>query len=190
MRHDKHGVYSVGLLSVSHFMSDFFNNFLPPLLPVVMANLGLSITAGGILVMISSLSSSILQPLLGYFVDRRGYAWLILLTIPASALFICLAGLAPSYALLAACIALSGLASSVFHPLASSLVSRVAAPENKGLAMSVFIGGGNFGFALAPAAIVYFLVNFGPAKLPWLVLPALALSLALYARGLHCVEVR
>jgi FSR family fosmidomycin resistance protein-like MFS transporter len=181
--------YSVALLSAGHFFSDFYNNFLPVLLPVVMATLGISLTSAGLLVMIYSVSASILQPICGYFIDKSGYTWLILFTLPAGALFICLAGYAPNYAALVACMILGGLGSSVFHPLGSSLVSKVTQPKNKGLAMSAFIGGGNFGFAIAPAIVIFFLVDFGIRSLPWLILPPIALSMAFYLHGLHRIEL-
>lgn len=185
----RQNAYSVALLTAGHFFSDFYNNFLPVLLPVVMATLGISLTSAGVLVMIYSFSSSILQPICGYFIDKSGYTWLILFTLPTGALFICLAGFAPSYAALVVCMLLGGLGSSVFHPLGSSLVSKVTLPENKGITMSVFIGGGNFGFAVAPAIVIFILVEFGVRSLPWLILPPAALSLAYYLHGLHRVKL-
>lgn len=183
------GALPLALLTAGHFFSDFYANFLPALLPVVMANLGLSLTAGGLLVMVYSFTSSILQPLSGYLIDRHGYTWLVIATLPVSAVAICFSALAPGYAVLVACVALAGLGSSVFHPLATSIISKFTPAEGKGLAMSVFIGGGNFGFGLAPAVVIYWLVTFGPVGLPWLILPALLLAGAyLYCR-LHRVDL-
>jgi MFS transporter, FSR family, fosmidomycin resistance protein len=68
-------------------------------------------------------------------------------------------------------------------------VSKVSLPENKGLSMAVFIGGGNFGFALAPLIVVYYLLEFGLQSLPWLILPAVIFSLACYFFGLHRVPL-
>ncbi len=177
------------LLTLGHFFSDFYSNFLPALLPVLLSHLGLSLAAGGFLVMVYSFTSCVLQPLSGYYIDKRGYTWLILVTLPASALTICFSAFAPSYPVLVAFIALAGLGSSVFHPLASSLVNRVTPPESKGVAMSIFIGGGNLGFGLAPAIVIYWLLAFGPGGLPWLIIPAVLLTAAYFRQRLHRVSL-
>ena len=181
--------YSVFLLTTGHFFSDFYSNFLPGLLPLVMASLGISLGSAGVLVMVAAVSSSILQPVCGYYIDKSGYTWLLLITIPASAIFICIIGFAPTYLAMVACIVLSGIGCSIFHPLGSSLTGKIASPESKGLALSVFIGGGNIGFAIAPAVIIIILAEFGIRTLPWLILPPFALSLAYYLHGLHRVKL-
>lgn len=180
----------IALLSAGHFFSDFYNTFLPALLPAVTANLALSLTATGSLIMVYSLTSSILQPVLGYYIDKHGWTWLILLTIPASALFICLAGLVTTYWQLFACITLAGLASSLFHPLGSAMLNRATNAGNKGIAMALFIGGGNIGVAVAPAFVLYFLYRFGTEQLLWLALPGALLGLACYFGHVHQIPVR
>lgn len=184
---DKPWSYRVFLLTSGHFLSDFYSNFLPALLPFVLSTLGLSLTSGGLLVMIHAFMSSVLQPIFGYYVDKSGYTWLMLLTLPASAIFISVAGLADNYAVLFLFVSLSGLGSSLFHPLASSLVSKVTMPQSKGIAMAVFIGGGNFGYALAPAAVIFILVNYGASFLPWLIIPGLLLTVLFYINDLHSI---
>lgn len=179
----------VALLGAGHFFSDFYANFLPALLPLVMTKLGMSLTVSGMLVMAYSVISSMLQPLAGYVIDKYGYAWLILITTPVSAVFICLAGLADSQLALFVVVGVAGLGSSVFHPLAASLMGKVVTNETKGTAMSVFIFGGNAGFALAPAIILYCLEAAGTASLLWLIIPGLAVTWATFAAGLHKVDI-
>ncbi|SDF59587.1 MFS transporter [Sporolituus thermophilus] len=179
----------VALLAAGHFLSDFYVTFLPGLLPVMIEKLGMSLTLSGLLVMVYSFASNIVQPICGYYIDKSGYTWLILLTIPVSAVFICLSGLAPSPAILFAFITLSGLASSLFHPLGSALLGKVSSEQNKGLAMAVFIGGGNFGVAAAPAIVIFFLMRYGPENLLWLAAPGLLLTLAYYFAGLHRIRL-
>lgn len=178
----------VWLLTAGHFLSDFYVSFLPALLPVVIASLGLSLTAGGILVMINSFTA-ILQPLFGYYIDKHGYTWLVLLTMPISAVFICLAGLAPTFGTLFICILMAGLGGSLFHPLGSSLMGKVTTAESKGLSMSIFIGGGNIGVAIAPAVVIFFILTFGVASLLWLIVPSLFLTLAYYCYGVHRIPL-
>ncbi|MBQ5636637.1 MAG: MFS transporter, partial [Selenomonadales bacterium] len=77
-----HSWYFLTLLTVGHFFSDFYVNFLPILLPFAISQLGLSLTLSGILTMIFSVASNLLQPVCGYYIDRSGYTWLLLWTIP------------------------------------------------------------------------------------------------------------
>lgn len=185
----KSTVFQVSLLGAGHFFSDFYANFLPALLPVVMIKLGLSLTLSGMLVMAYSVLSCVLQPIFGYIIDKYGYSWLILVTTPVSATFICLAGLADSKLTLFLLVGLAGLGSSVFHPLAASLMGKVVTSETKGTAMSVFVFGGNVGFAVAPAVIMYCLHTAGTASLVWLIIPALIVTAACYLAGLHKVDI-
>lgn len=171
-----HSWYLLALLTIGHFLSDFYVNFLPILLPFAISQLGLSLTLSGMLTMIFSITSNLLQPVCGYYIDRSGYSWLLLWTIPLTAIFICFAGIAPTIPILFAAVTFSGLASSVFHPLASSMTTKVIRPEVKGLAVSIFVGGGNFGFALAPIILTYFFATFSLDAIMWLTLPGLILT--------------
>ncbi|WP_371375634.1 MFS transporter [Sporomusa aerivorans] len=182
-------IYNVSLLGAGHFFSDFYANFLPALLPLVMAKLGLSLTLSGMLVMTYSVISSVLQPLSGYIIDRYGYAWLILVTTPVSAIFICIAGLAGNITTLFLLVAIAGLGASVFHPLAASLMGKVVTAQTKGTAMAVFVFGGNLGYAVAPAATLYFLSIGGTGGLLWLIIPGLIVTAASYLAGLHKVDI-
>lgn len=184
----KHESMYVWLLTAGHFLSDFYVSFLPVLLPVVMTSLGLSLTAGGILVMVNSFTA-ILQPLFGYYMDKHGYTWLVLLTMPISAVFICLAGLTPTFGTLFICILMAGLGGSLFHPLGSSLIGKITSVESKGLSMSIFIGGGNIGVAIAPAVVLFLILNFGVVSLLWLILPSLFLTVAYYLYGIHRIPL-
>lgn len=183
------GWYCLFLLTAGHFLSDFYANFLPALLPVVITKLGLSLTLSGLLVMVFAITSSMLQPICGYFVDRSGYTWLLLTTLPISALFICFSSLSTNTAMLFGAVAFSGIATSLFHPLGSSLVGKTTSISRKSVAMSIFIGGGNLGYALAPAIIIYFLVHYGLDYLPLLIIPSIILTLAFYISGLQRINL-
>lgn len=174
-------------MTAGHFGNDFYANFLPALLPFILSSLDLSLTIGGLLIMVSSMASSLLQPVFGYFLDRSGSTWPILVTLPGSALFIAMAGLMPNPVLLFLCIACAGFCSAIFHPLGSGLLGKVMTSDNKGLAMSLFVGGGNFGFASAPAVVMYFVLHFGMPSLFWLSLPGILLTFFYYKLGLHRV---
>lgn len=179
----------IALLSAGHFLSDFYNTFLPALLPAATTSLGLSLTTAGSLVMIFSFTASILQPIFGYYIDKHGWSWLIIWTIPVSGLFICLAGMATTVWQLTLCVTLSGLSLSLFHPLGSAMLGKATDEQNKNLAMSLFIGGGNIGVAIAPAIVLAFLFYIGSDYLLWLAIPGIAIGLAFYLTGVHKIPL-
>lgn len=180
-------MYHVTLLTGGHFLSDFYCNFLPILLPFLIPQFGLSLTMSGLLVMVFSFAANALQPVFGYLVDKSSIPWLLLLTVPGAAFFICLTGYATNAFLLFLLIIFTGLAIAIFHPLGSTLTAKVAAPPKLGLSLSIYVAGGNIGFALAPLTLVYFTQAYGLKSLPVLILPALLLSLLYYHSRLHTV---
>lgn len=194
MRIDKraarHNWYAVTLLSFGHFFSDFYANFLPALLPIIMPKLGLSLTASGLLVMILSFTSNVLQPFFGYLMDKKNLNWLLLVTVPGSAIFICYTGLVETQFMLFLLVGLSGLAVSIFHPLGSSLLSKVSSSKKLGLSVSLFVAGGNLGFAFAPIILVYFTEIYGLSSLPILIIPSLILAFTYYQSGLYKPQLR
>ncbi len=180
---------SIILLSLGHFFSDFYNNFLPILLPFIVLKLNLSLTLSGIIVMVYMVISNMLQPIFGYFVDRKELTWVLLWTLPISAVFICFIALIDNLGLLLVCLTFAAIGSSLFHPIGTSMLGKLAPEENKSTAMALFIGGGNFGFAIAPAAIVFFMYHFAIESLLLLAIPAFFLSLFYFQQSLHKIKL-
>lgn len=177
--------YHTLLLASGHLLNDFYCNFLPILLPLLTLRLDLSLTMSGLLVMLLSVTANVLQPFLGYLMDKYNLNRLLLLAIPFGAVCICSAGYIKNTPMLFLAVGLSGIATAVYHPLGSSLLSKAAVPERLGLALSLFVAGGNIGFALAPLALVWFTTAYSLEALPLLILPSLFLSLLYYQARLY-----
>ena len=141
-------------LTVSHLANDAYVAFLHPLLPRLMDKLDLSITLAAVLTMTLSLTSSLPQPVMGYLADRVGRRWLVALGPIVSGVFLSLIGLAPSFSMLVAVLALGGLGSAVYHPPAVSLAGRISEGKGSGLRVSIFSFGGHLGFAIGPLTAV------------------------------------
>ncbi|MDD6133766.1 MAG: MFS transporter [Selenomonadaceae bacterium] len=178
------------LLSAGHMLNDFYCNFLPILLPIIMPKIGLSLTLSGLLVMVMSITSNILQPVFGYFMDRHNWHRVLVPVLPLGAACICIIGFVESKALLFLLIALTGLSVSLFHPLGSTLVEKSVAAKNLASSMSYYIAGGNFGFAFAPIALVAFTEAQPLTALPWLILPSLLLAWILSCSELSTISTR
>lgn len=187
-RGQKQAYVQIGLLSAGHFFNDFYCNFLPILIPILIPKLGLSLTLSGILVMVMSFSANVLQPFFGYFMDKYNFNRLMPLIIPFGAIFICMTSRADNFIVLAVLIALSGLAVSTFHPMAAGLTSRVSPDSRISSCMSLFIAGGNLGFAVAPILLVYFMDSMGMEMLPLLIIPAVLLGLLIQLSGVSKVR--
>jgi FSR family fosmidomycin resistance protein-like MFS transporter len=139
-------------IAASHLTLELTNNFLPVAYPLFIEELGLSYAQIGIVALVSTSASTILQPLFGYLSDRFDSRLLLLLSVVWIGTIMGLAGLAPSYALLILIVGLGGLGSAAFHPAAASLATA-AAGRRRGAAMSLFSVGGNLGAALSPLLI-------------------------------------
>ena len=53
------------LATAGHFVNDFYNGFLAPLLPIIVIKLNISLALAGLLISIFSISNSLLQPIAG-----------------------------------------------------------------------------------------------------------------------------
>lgn len=179
-----HKYHLILLLAGGHLLNDFYCNFLPVLLPLIMPKLDMSITMSGLLIMVMSITSNVLQPVFGYYMDKHDLSRLLVPAIPFGALFICSIGFVESKYLLFLVIALTGLSVSAFHPLGSSLVSKAADSKSIGFALSLYVAGGNIGFACAPIVIVSFTQNTSLDFLPVLIIPSLFISIAYYCSKL------
>ena len=64
-------------LAAGHLGTDFANGALPALLPFLTDRFSLSYTLAAVLMLASTASSSLVQPLFGLWSDRRGAIWLL-----------------------------------------------------------------------------------------------------------------
>src|SRR5687767_8111918 len=87
----------LGLLSLGHMVIDINGGAIPALLPFLKASLALSYTTSGVIILMSNITSSLVQPLFGYFADKSARRWLLPVSVIFSALGIGLTGLTNSY---------------------------------------------------------------------------------------------
>ncbi len=172
----KYGTVSV--LSIAHLINDTYSNFLPQMLPFLIAVTGFGYAKATFLVSVFTLSSSIVQPLLGYFVDRQGKSWLLYVGTLWMTVFLSLMGLTTNYWFLVMLSALAGLGTATFHPQATSLLGEVSG-NRKGFMMSTFMAMGNTGFALSPVVFIPLLDRTGLSGTLYLLIPGILVSLFL-----------
>ena len=147
------------LLSLGHLVTDISQGALPALLPFLKEALGLSYTAAGLVLLVSNLTSSIIQPLFGLISDRRPKPVLIPLGILMAAVGISLSGLSPNYLTLLVLVVFCGLGVAAFHPEGFK-TAHFFIGERKATGMSLFAVGGNLGFALGPFTLTWLVTHF------------------------------
>ncbi len=147
-------------LSVCHCCNDALQAVVNSLYPVIKNDLALDFVQIGILTLCYQLSASVLQPLMGLYLDRKPNPWFI--TLAACFTFVglvCLA-YANTYASVVVAVILVGAGSSIVHPEASRLTS-LASAGRKGLAQSIFQVGGNLGSSIGPLLAALIIAPYG-----------------------------
>jgi FSR family fosmidomycin resistance protein-like MFS transporter len=164
-------------LSIVHFSGDFYSSFISPLFPVFIDKLGLSLAQVGFLAGLSRFLMFIVQPISGYWADRRPSRSYILIGLLMPILFIPLAGMATSFYGLLFCIVIGSTGSSLFHPPVTGMVPQYAG-RNLGLAMSIYNTAGTLAFGVGPIFITWYVARFGLRAMPMTM--AIGLSIWIY----------
>jgi len=140
----------IGLVSVAHGFSHFFQLCIPPLFPLLKDEFGASYAELGAVMAAFYAVSGLAQTAAGFCVDRLGARTILLAGMALIAGGILIAGLVPALAWLGVAAAMAGLGNSVFHPADLALLNGKVEPRRLGHAFSVHGILGNIGWALAP----------------------------------------
>ncbi len=144
----------IALVSGGHFLSHFYILALPPLFPLLKAELGVSYAALGAALTAYNLASGLAQTPAGFLVDRVGAARVLIAGLAIEAAAIGVLGLTASYAALVVLLFVAGLGDSVFHPADYAILSARVARRRLGRAFSIVTFAGYLGFAVAPSVMV------------------------------------
>ncbi len=140
---------SVLASSLGHFSVDMYSGMLPLILLIVKSPLGLSYAQVGLLSMAFSLSSSLSQPLFGWIGDRRYSRFLAVAGVAAISVSMGTMRFAGDFLSLLLLATIGGLGAGAFHPQGAVLASRTTL-ASRGAAMSLYMLGGNAGYAFGP----------------------------------------
>ena len=151
----------IGVVSLAHGCSHFYQLALPPLFPLIHRFEGYNYTELGVVVVALYLASALCQPAAGFLVDRYGARRLLLCGLAIQSGATALIGMIPSYEGLFVLAIVGGVGNSVFHPCDYSVMSATITERRLGRAYSVHMLGGFLGYALAPAVITVLGTAFG-----------------------------
>jgi len=159
---NKKAIFAIFLI---HFIGDFFQSFIRPLLPVMANKFELSLAQVGLITGIATFMAFLIQPFFGYLADRYKTRRILLVGSFAGAICIPMVGLAPYFWIVLVLIGLGSISSAIYHPTAAGMVSVYAGPRT-GLAMSIFGLGGTLGFTLGPIVCSGYVTLMGLQRLP------------------------
>jgi FSR family fosmidomycin resistance protein-like MFS transporter len=174
-------------VSFAHFAHDVFTSLLPPLLPLVIGAMGISLLQAGSLVVATQLPS-LLNPWIGYVTDRwRIQRWLLVFAPGTTGVIICLIGLAPGYGILVMLLLTAGFSVAALHVSGPVMIRQFAGPL-VGRGMGFFMFAGEMARTLSPLIAVQLVALFGLHGI-WRLAPvAVASSLVLWWRLPRDVE--
>lgn len=167
-------------ISLIHLLNDSLQAVIPAAFPVLQQSMSLTYAQIGLLSFTLSMTSSVLQPVVGLYTDKRPTPRLLALGMMMSMIGMIGIALAPSYLLVILAIFFVGLGSAVFHP-EGSRVAYMASGGRRGFAQSIYQVGGNAGSAMAPLLTALLFVPFGQFGAIWCTgLALLAIPVCLY----------
>jgi MFS transporter, FSR family, fosmidomycin resistance protein len=166
-------VLGAASIALAHAVNDSYAYILPPLLPVLLTQAGITLSMGAALVAVNMLASSILQPVFGHWADQSGGGrWMAWTGVLLSGCGAAALGLVPGFAGMGLAMLAAGVGAALFHPVSAALVASAAPPSQRGFWMSAYISAGNVGLGLGPLLVGLVLVN-GDLSRTWLLcLPA------------------
>ena len=138
-------------LSVGHLVVDFASGSVPALIPFLTEKFDLNYAFAAMLLLASTASSSVVQPLFGLRSDRHGALWLIPGGAALAAFGVGLAAVSPTYFLVLVLVLVGGIGVAAFHPEGAKFAAY-ASGRDLARGMSYFNIGGNSGYAFGAYA--------------------------------------
>jgi MFS transporter, FSR family, fosmidomycin resistance protein len=173
-------VRAMTALAGGHLAVDFAGGALFVLIPYLHDEFHLSYTLAAVLVLCSTVSGSLVQPLFGLWSDRRGAIWLIPVGTAAGGIGMALASISPAYGLVVLFVIVSGLGTAAFHPEGSKFAAYVSG-RRRASGMAFFSVGGNLGFGLGALAAAVLVHTLGLDGGLLLAVPSVVVAAVLFA---------
>lgn len=174
-------------VSVGHFSNDFYMNLIPPILFAFGIELGLSLSQQSVIAFIIMTGGSLLQPVIGYLLDKVGKSSYLIFSILWIAIGMSITGLITNYYMLLVVGGLSAIGSAVYHPLGSSIVANLST-GSRGKSLSVFMTIGGFAAAITPMISIPIVNSFGLKYLVLFAIPGLITALFLKTANVDKIE--
>lgn len=168
------------IIGLCHLLNDSLQAVVPAMFPILEKSMGLSYTQLGLITFSLNMVSSVMQPIIGLFTDRKPKPFALPIGLSATLAGVLGLAFAPGFGWVVLSVIFIGIGSAVFHP-EGSRVAHMAAGTRRGLAQSIYQVGGNTGQALAPLITALILVPLGQNGASWFAfVAAIAVILLVY----------
>lgn len=138
-------------VSVSHLFHDIYTAFLAPMLPLLIARFGLSLSVAGMMDVVRKIPS-LFNPFVGLLADRISVKYFVILTPALTALSMSFLGLSSSVAILFILLFVTGISSTLFHVPAPVMIKQFSG-RKIATGMSFFMFGGELARTIGPLMI-------------------------------------
>lgn len=163
-------------LMLGHFTVDMYVGILPILYPLLTGRFNLDLKTVGLVTLAYSGTASLAQPLFGWLADRYGTRYIGLALIWTAVTF-ALIGFAPTFPILVALAAASGIGSGAYHPLGSMNAAAVIPERSRNAAMGAYVSGGTFGVASGPIVGALLFTVFGVRGTALMFIPGVGIAI-------------
>lgn len=169
-------------LCMAHMTCDIYTGFLNPIMPFIASKLGFSMAIAAVIISISHICSSMLQPVFGFFADNILHRFFIFWGLILVSTFIPLTPNAPNIAVLLIFMILGSLGGSFFHPQSMGFVNKFseAGGLNTSNNMGTFISIGSLGFACGPLIAALITQVLGLGVISWTSIMGLTLAALMF----------
>lgn len=158
-------------VSLVHLLNDSMQSVFPALMSILKDKMHISYFQVGFVIFALNVTSSIMQPVVGLYTDKKPSPYLLPLGMVFSCIGMLTLSFAANYYIVLIAVVMVGLGSAVFHP-EGSRVSNMAAGGRRGLAQSIYQVGGNGGSALGPLMTTLVFAPLGQLGALWFTLVA------------------
>ena len=176
-------------LSGAHLLNDLITSMIPAMYPLLKEAYRLDFAQVGLITLAFQVTSSLLQPLLGFVTDHKPWPYAMVAGMGATLTGLVGLASAGNYGMVLVSAALIGLGSAVFHPEATRM-ARHAAAGQQGFAQGIFQIGGHAGYAIGPLLAAMVVVPRGQTSIAWMSVVALAAMLLMAWIGARYSEMR
>ena len=176
-------------LSGAHLLNDLIASMIPAMYPLLKEAYRLDFTQIGLITLAFQVTSSLLQPVLGFVTDHKPWPYAMVAGMAATLSGVVGLAFAGNYPTVLVSAALVGLGSAVFHPEATRMARHAAAGQH-GFAQGIFQIGGHAGYASGPLLAAMIVVPRGQASIAWMSIIALAAMVLMAWTGTRYSEMR
>lgn len=149
----------LAVVSLGHLVVDMYTGGFPILFPILQSKYDLTYAQIGLLVLLSQITSSVLQPLFGFWSDRLNARFILQAGLGLAALGLIMIMSASSFLFVLLGTIVMGLGVAAYHPEGSKL-ALFAGGQRKATAMSAFALCGNLGLSMGPGLMAFGLALF------------------------------